>query len=116
MDDLGIAIQGPGGGNAWRTLGPATGPGDPLRGAGETGTTAATGRSGFAAKLTDALAQVDALQDRAGDRATALARGEPVELHDVLVAMDESDVAFRLLLEVRNRLLDAWQTLTRTPI
>ncbi len=41
-----------------------------------------------------------------------LALGEGVELHDVLIASSKSEVAFNLLLDVRNKLVDAWEKLT----
>lgn len=72
------------------------------------------GRSGFGARLQEALHEVVTLQKDAHDKAMALARGEPVQLHDVLIAMGKSEVAFNLALEVRNRLLQAWETLART--
>ena len=54
------------------------------------------------------------VQRDAHDKAMALVRGEPVQVHDVLVAMGKSEVAFNLALEVRTRLLQAWETLSRS--
>jgi flagellar hook-basal body complex protein FliE len=42
--------------------------------------------------------------------------GEEVELHDVLIAGSKSEVAFNLLLEVRNKLVDAWEQLSRSSV
>jgi len=75
----------------------------------------AAGRS-FGAALAGALEGVDDLQDEAARKAEALARGEPVQLHDLLISMEESSVAFHLMLEVRNKLLDAWEALNRIPV
>ena len=44
----------------------------------------------------------------------AKARGEPVEVHDLMIAMGKSEVAFNLMLEVRNKIIDAWQQLSRS--
>ena len=68
----------------------------------------------FAAHLTDALGKVGELREDVKDKAEALARGEPVALHDLMISMGKSEVAFNLMVEVRNRLLDAWQTLSRS--
>ena len=38
------------------------------------------------------------------------------ELHDVMAQIAKADVAFRFLLEVRNKLTEAYQELSRTPI
>ena len=68
----------------------------------------------FGATLAEAIAEVDRLGHEVGDRAEELARGEPVEVHDLMIAMGKSEVAFNLMLEVRNKILDAWQQLSRS--
>lgn len=69
---------------------------------------------GFAGQLAEAIGEVDALQDDLQGKLEALAMGEPVELHDVMLAMGKSEVAFNLMLEVRNKLVDAWEKLSRS--
>ena len=70
----------------------------------------------FAGKLADALGEVTNLSGEVKDKAEALARGENVELHDIMVSMGKSDVAFNLMLELRNKLLEAWNTISRSAI
>ncbi len=74
----------------------------------------AAGDSDFAATLQTAMRDLAELGNSSHEQAMALARGEPVHVHEVLVAMGKSDVAFNLALEVRNRLLQAWETLQRS--
>ena len=38
------------------------------------------------------------------------------ELHDVMTQMAKADVTFKFLLEVRNKLTDAWQELSRLQV
>lgn len=38
------------------------------------------------------------------------------ELHDVMTQMAKADVAFKFLLEVRNKLTDAWAELSRLQV
>ena len=45
-----------------------------------------------------------------------LARGEPTDIHSVMIAMSEADLSFRMLVEVRNRLIDAYQEIQRMPV
>jgi len=73
-------------------------------------------RSGFASALFDALKRVDNLQQDVSERSDAISRGEGGSVQDLMVAMGKSDVAFNLMLEVRNKIVDAWQTLTRTVV
>lgn len=72
------------------------------------------GQQRFAGFLEDAVSRVDSLQDEVKDKYIGLVTGEQVELHDLMAAMGRSEVAFNLLLEVRNRLVDAWDKLSRS--
>jgi flagellar hook-basal body complex protein FliE len=38
-------------------------------------------------------------------------RGEPVELHQVMAAAEEAGIALEMLVELRNKLTDAYRTL-----
>jgi flagellar hook-basal body complex protein FliE len=70
----------------------------------------------FGGALADAIGQVDSLQDAVGKKYEALATGQPLELHDLMSAMGKSEVAFNLLLEVKNKLVDAWDKLSRAVV
>jgi flagellar hook-basal body complex protein FliE len=72
------------------------------------------GAADFATTLQDVMRNVAELRQDSEHKAMGLVRGEPVHVHDVLVAMGKSEVAFNLVLEVRNRLLQAWETLSRS--
>jgi len=45
-----------------------------------------------------------------------LQRGEPIPLHQAVIAMEEASVSFQLMVEVRNKLLEAYQELMRLQI
>jgi flagellar hook-basal body complex protein FliE len=45
-----------------------------------------------------------------------LARGEPIDSHQVITALTEADLSFRTLLEVRNRLIEAYQEVQRMQV
>ncbi len=44
------------------------------------------------------------------------ATGEPEEIHDMLLAVNKAELSFRLLVEVRNKLVEAYQEVMRTPV
>ncbi len=67
----------------------------------------------FAEALKDAVRQVDDLQRGSEAAQEAWASGEPVALHDVLIKVGEAEVAFRAMMEVRNKLLSAYQDIMR---
>ncbi len=74
------------------------------------------GAAGFGGALADALGQVDSLSKRVGEQVQDLATGEPVALHDIMMSMGKSETAFNLMLEVRNKLVDAWEKLSRSVV
>ena len=76
---------------------------------------AADGKS-FGNVLEGMLDEVVARKQEVTDKVEALASGKPVELHDMMIAMGKSEVAFNLMLEVRNKLVDAWRELGRSVV
>jgi flagellar hook-basal body complex protein FliE len=77
---------------------------------------AGRGLPDFGGLLADAIDRVEGLQRDVRDQTQALAAGEPVALHDIMLSMGKSEVAFNLMLEVRNKLVDAWEKLSRSVV
>jgi len=76
-----------------------------------------SGPSQFATLLRQGIDQVNAAQQRAGELAAAFERGVPgVELPQVMVEMQKASVSFRAVVEVRNRLVNAYQEIMNMPI
>ena len=53
---------------------------------------------------------------RAQEDAQRLAVGEVQDLHHVMIRLEEAKASFQLFLQVRNRLLDAYQEVMRMQI
>jgi len=68
---------------------------------------------GFADSLRSALDGVNAAQQRSGDITAAYERGEVTDIAKVMLARQESSVAFEATLQVRNKLLSAYQEIMR---
>ncbi len=64
----------------------------------------------FADTLKHALGEVSQLQHRADDAIGAFLRGEPVEVHDVMAAAEEAGLALDMLIEIRNKLTEAYRS------
>jgi flagellar hook-basal body complex protein FliE len=58
-----------------------------------------------------AIGQVSDAQDNATDYVQRFMRGEPVELHQVMAATEEAGIALEMLVELRNKLTDAYRTI-----
>jgi len=68
---------------------------------------------GFADSLKTALEGVNTTQQRAGELTTAYERGEVTDIAKVMLARQEAGVAFEATLQVRNKLLSAYQDIMR---
>ena len=71
----------------------------------------------FANVLKQGLDRVNEAQNRASDVATKFEKGVPgVELSQVMLESQKASVAFRATVEVRNRLVSAYQDIMNMPI
>ena len=68
---------------------------------------------GFANALKSALEGVSATQDKAESLSAGYERGEVTDVAKVMMARQEAGVAFEATLQVRNRLLSAYQDIMR---
>ena len=64
----------------------------------------------FADALKRAIGEVSTQQDTAQDYVQRFVRGEPVELHQVMAAAEEAQLSLEMLVELRNKLMDAYKT------
>jgi flagellar hook-basal body complex protein FliE len=76
----------------------------------------ASGGGGFATILNGLLDSNRQASSAADAAVTALATGEAQDLHTVSLAVAQADLSFRLILELRNRLADALQEVTRMQV
>ena len=74
------------------------------------GATATSGTS-FGDTLKMALEEVSAAQESSQDIIQSFLRGDQVELHEVMAATEEAGLALEMLIELRNKLTDAYRTL-----
>jgi flagellar hook-basal body complex protein FliE len=70
----------------------------------------------FSNLLSNAVNSVNELQQDAASAQDALLAGEPVELHDVMIKAEEAGIATDLLLEIRNKLVNAFDEIMRMPM
>lgn len=70
----------------------------------------------FASFLSDALNQVN--QDQLTSEAfnKALATGEVQDLHQVMIASQQSMLSLQLTIQVRNKVVEAYQEIMRMPL
>ena len=72
--------------------------------------------SGFGDVLNQFVGEVNEKQLASSQAVNDLLSGKDVPLHQAMIAMQEAGVAFQLMVEVRNKLLQGYQDLMRMQI
>jgi flagellar hook-basal body complex protein FliE len=77
-----------------------------------TNSTAGTGASPtpFSDLFTDAVGQVDQLENQARAAVTGLMTGSGVDVHQAMIATQKASMAFEMALAVRNKAVQAYQS------
>jgi flagellar hook-basal body complex protein FliE len=71
----------------------------------------------FAALLQSSLDQVNGAQTEAKQLAQAFEQGAPnVNIEDVIIQLQKADVSFQTMVQVRNKLVEAYQQIMSLPI
>ncbi len=74
------------------------------------------GPEGFGSALGRAIEQVDGAQKAAADQINAFVAGEQENLHEVMISMNQAELYFQMMTEVRNRMLETYQELMRMQV
>ena len=74
------------------------------------------GAADFGRWFTQQIEQVDGKLNVADRELQALATGQTQNLHQVMIALEEAKLSFQLLVQVRNRVLDAYQDVMRMQV
>ena len=74
-----------------------------------------TGRS-FGALLRESIQEVNRLQLEADRSIEELAIGQTGSVHDTMIAVEKAETSFRLMMQVRNKIVDAYHEVMRMQI
>ena len=70
----------------------------------------------FGDTILQAINRVDRLQKEAQSDIQALATGEKQDLHQTMISMEKAGVSFQLVMQVRNKIVAAYQEIMRMQI
>ena len=74
---------------------------------------AARNQQTFGTMLAHSLSEVNQLHLKADEAVTQLASGKQKDIHETMIEMEKADVAFQLLMQVRNKVIAAYETIMR---
>ena len=82
-------------------------------------TTTGAGKSSggdFGAVLKEVVGSLGQLGARADASSLAMAKGEPIDVHEVMLNTEQASLGFSMALQVRNKLVDAYQEVMRMSV
>lgn len=68
---------------------------------------------GFGGLLSTAISQVQGLQSEAEKKVTGLLSGDGTDVHSATLAMERASLGFDLMLQVRNKMVSAYQEIEK---
>ena len=78
-----------------------------------TGKTSGAREWGFVETLRGAMDQVNQLQQTADAKVTGLLEGNGMDVHSAMIAVEKADLSFQLMMLVRNKIVQAYQEVSR---
>ncbi len=80
------------------------------------GPTDAPEGANFGAILRDAISTTNELQKQSSQEIEKIMTGESQDLHATLIAVQKADVSFQMMMQVRNKLVQAYQEIMRMQV
>jgi len=72
--------------------------------------------AGFKESLAKTVREIDNLQTEANQAIESMSVGEPKDVHEVMIAMEKAGISLRLMVQVRNKILSAYEEIMRLQV
>jgi len=69
--------------------------------------------SGFREVLHSAIDDIQQLEGQAQQKVSAVLTGNGEDVHSALIAVEKADLSFQLMMQVRNKIISAYQEISR---
>jgi flagellar hook-basal body complex protein FliE len=70
----------------------------------------------FSAQLLEGLNEVNSLQATADSKGAEIATGKSTELHEAMIAASKAELSFNFMVQLRNKVLEAYTEVMRMPV
>ena len=71
------------------------------------------GSTSFNQWLEHSIASVDKMQQQSDEAALKLVTGQDADIHDTMIAMQKANIAMDLIMEIRNKIINAYDEIKR---
>lgn len=72
--------------------------------------------SSFVDVLKDSISKVTEIEKEADKEAEKLAKMETKDIHSTMIAIEKADLSFQLMMQVRNKILTAYEEIMRMQV
>jgi flagellar hook-basal body complex protein FliE len=70
----------------------------------------------FSSVLKDAIADINKLQVNADEAIAKVQLDNTASIHEAMIALEKAGLSFRAMMQVRNKIMDAYQEVMRTQV
>mgnify|MGYP001767288940 CR=1 FL=1 len=81
-----------------------------------TGTTNPKATGSFGEVLKDSIQKVGKLEQDADQEVAKLAKMETQDIHNTMIAIEKADLSFQLMMQVRNKIISAYEEIMRMQV
>lgn len=74
------------------------------------------GKASFVETLKDSINKVTELEKEADKEAEKLAKMEGQDIHNTMIAIEKADVTFQLMMQIRNKIITAYEEMMRMQV
>ena len=74
------------------------------------------GNSTFGSVLKQSMKEINELQAKADQAIAKVELGNTGSIHEAMIALEKADISFRAMLQVRNKIIDAYQEVMRMQV
>jgi flagellar hook-basal body complex protein FliE len=71
---------------------------------------------GFGEVLQNAIQEVSELQNQAGQATQQVMTGEIKDIHSAMIAVQKADISFQMMMQVRNKIVSAYQEIMKMQV
>ena len=69
--------------------------------------------SGFPETLRTAMDDLENVQNQAEHKVSQLLEGDGMDVHSAMIAVEKAELSFQLMMQVRNKIVQAYQEISR---
>jgi len=81
-----------------------------------TGAKKVEGTTSFADVLKDSISKVGELEKEADSEVQKLAKMETQDIHNTMIAVEKADLTFQMMMQIRNKIINAYEEIMRMQV